>query len=59
MNEGQVKIMWNFDDVLSIYSTMIAPVLRGYSAAFLCHCILRGPVDKQIWANLTKYQSRG
>ena len=45
---------------LSIYSTLIAIVLRDYDAAFLYHCwfsfILWWAVDIQIWAPLTRSQ---
>ena len=49
---------------LSIYSTLIAIVLRDYNAAFLCNClfsfILWWDVDMHIpvWAHTTKSQCR-
>ena len=49
---GRVKIMYNFDKHVSIYSKLHAFILKGYKAAFLCHYlflfILDGPVDMQI-----------
>ena len=48
----RVKIMYNFDKHVSIYSKLNAFILRGYKAAFLCHYlflfILDGSVDMQI-----------
>ena len=35
--KGAVKMMYNFDEI-SIYSILIAIVLRCYNATSLCHC---------------------
>ena len=50
----------NISSTLSIYSTLIAIVLRGYNAAFLrivyFYLIFDGAVDMQILALLTRSQ---
>ena len=48
---------------ISLYSTLIVIVLRGYGAAFLSHCwflfiLWYGAVDIQIWALLTWSQCK-